>query len=91
MKSEEIEGDGTEGTHALTMGKYGQGVVQEGERWVLLRQKGEGRGGGGGGGQVSNRQATAAGQKAGFPTVRRISSCSFLKTCSKKLHVVSYH
>ena len=29
-------GDGSEGLHALTTEKYGQGLVQEGDRWVLL-------------------------------------------------------
>ena len=30
------EADGQLGPHALTIGKYGQGPVTEGERWVLL-------------------------------------------------------
>ena len=28
--------DGSEGPHCLTLDKYGQGPVREGERWVLL-------------------------------------------------------
>ena len=30
--------DGSEGEHALTLGKYGKGALCEGERWVLLER-----------------------------------------------------
>ena len=33
--------DGAEGPHCLTLAKYGQGPVREGERWVLLEPAGE--------------------------------------------------
>ena len=29
---------GSEGEHALTLGKYGKGALCEGERWVLLER-----------------------------------------------------
>ena len=30
--------DGSEGEHALALGKYGKGALCEGERWVLLER-----------------------------------------------------